>query len=100
MLLHLETGCDTDIGQLDQLAAACSSWRAYVARAKWNELRASVQVGRSKDRIEMYNCPECREGFQYLSSLVQHVESDACQEGICEGSGSIGKLLHYLWTVL
>lgn len=38
--------------------------------------------------------------FKVLSALVQHVESDRCTEGIEEGTGSIGDMLHYLWLQL
>lgn len=45
----------------------------------------------------VYKCPECDARFAVLSALVQHVESDACGEGIYDGTGSIGKMLRYLW---
>ena len=48
------------------------------------------------DRLA-YKCPGCDTQFKVLSGLVQHVESDACNEGIHDGTGSIGKILHYLW---
>jgi len=34
--------------------------------------------------------------FKVLSGLVQHVESEACGEGVRDGTGSIGKMLHYI----
>lgn len=47
-----------------------------------------------------FKCPSCDERFRVLSALVQHVESDRCDEGLEEGTGSIGKMLHYLWLRL
>lgn len=47
-----------------------------------------------------YKCLGCGVRFSVLSGLVQHVESDACDEGIGQGSGSIGKLLHFLFIKL
>ena len=43
-----------------------------------------------------YKCPGCGVRFSVLSGLLQHVESNACNEGVHQGSGSIGKLLHFL----
>ena len=48
----------------------------------------------------VYKCPECDARFSVLSALVQHVESNACAEGIYEGTGSIGKMLRYLWRCI
>lgn len=48
----------------------------------------------------VFKCPECDDRFKVLSALVQHVESDRCTEGIEEGTGSIGDMLHYLWLQL
>lgn len=43
-----------------------------------------------------YKCPGCDVRFSVISGLLQHVESNACDEGIYQGSGIIGKLLHFL----
>ena len=43
-----------------------------------------------------YKCPDCDARFSVLSGLFQHVESNACDEGIDEGSGSMRKLLRFL----
>ena len=48
----------------------------------------------------VYKCPGCSSNFSVLSALVQHVESDSCDEGIDDGTGAIGKPLHYLWLKL
>ena len=47
-----------------------------------------------------YRCPGCGVAFVTLSGLVQHVESASCHETIQRGSGSIGKMLHYLQVAL
>ena len=47
-----------------------------------------------------FRCPGCDERFRALSGLLQHAESNRCNEGIYSGTGSIGKLLHYLWLRL
>ena len=100
MLIHLETGCAIDIGDLDRLAVAGYSWPEYVSD-DWDWwLEESEEVGRSRSRPKVFCCPSCNDKFKYLSSLVQHVESDACEEGIHDGSGSIGRLFDRLWENL
>ena len=47
-----------------------------------------------------YQCPGCGMNSSTLSGLVQHVESASCHETINQGSGSIGKMLHFLQVVL
>lgn len=47
-----------------------------------------------------YQCPGCGVRSTCLSGLVQHVESESCHETILRGSGSIGKMLHFLSVVL
>ena len=42
-----------------------------------------------------FKCPTCDEHFSLLSALVQHVESNRCEETIWLGS-SIWKMLHYI----
>lgn len=43
-----------------------------------------------------FRCPLCDERFKVPSALLQHVESDRCDEGITTGTGSIAKMLQYL----
>lgn len=47
-----------------------------------------------------YRCPGCGITSKTLSGLVQHVESASCHETLHRGSGSIGKMLHFLQVVL
>ena len=51
-------------------------------------------------RPHAYKCPGCDDRFVQLSGLLQHVESPACGEWIDCGSGSMGKLIHWLWLQL
>lgn len=44
----------------------------------------------------VYECPDCEIPFSTLSALLQHVESQTCDEGIWSGSKSIGKLMKYM----
>ena len=44
----------------------------------------------------IYQCPGCDLQFSIISGLVQHVESENCNEGVQEGTGSIFKLLRYI----
>ena len=45
----------------------------------------------------VYQCAGCNAQFADLSALLQHVESNSCEEGLSKGTGSIAQLLHYLW---
>ena len=47
-----------------------------------------------------YECAGCTSPHADLSSLLAHVEGSGCTEGITYGTGSIGKLLQYLWQNL
>lgn len=100
MLIHLENGCATDIGELDRLAVAGYSWPEYVRDGWGRWLEESEQVGRSRSRPKVFCCPSCNGRFKYLSGLVQHAESDACEEDFHYGFGSIGRLLARLWQNL
>ena len=43
-----------------------------------------------------FKCPSCDDRFKVPSALLQHVESDRCDEVITSGTGSIAKMLQYL----
>ena len=47
-----------------------------------------------------YQCAGCQSQHADLSSLLAHVESSGCTEGITYGTGSIGTLLRHLWQNL
>lgn len=40
-----------------------------------------------------FACPTCDTLFPYISALLQHVESDVCEEDL---EGSLGKFIRYL----
>lgn len=44
---------------------------------------------------EPFKCPCCGQRFSIISALVQHVESNRCEETICPKS-SVSKMLHYV----
>ena len=119
MLIHLENGCVTTMRKLDQYARQCYQWKKYVVEeyADWLEDGERDEIGDEgygtycyecnkhfdvpidldrhlKSPVHhpyVYKCPGCSTRFSILSGLVQHVESDACDEGIHDGTGSIGK---------
>lgn len=41
-------------------------------------------------------CPGCAKAFSKVSSLFQHIESEACNESYDEGIGSLGDLRDYI----
>lgn len=65
-----------------------------------SELRMKQHIASPIHDSNSYRCPGCGVAFVTLSGLVQHVESASCHETIQRGSGSIGKMLHYLQVAL
>lgn len=68
MMIHLESGtceCGIDRDGLDHIAYD-SFWSEDYTN-DWND-------------YYMYKCPDCQNGFRFLSALFQHVESDACNQ--------------------
>jgi hypothetical protein len=45
-------------------------------------------------RVELYFCPSCKAWLYKLSSLFQHIESQACSQTLDDGV--IGQLRRYL----
>lgn len=69
MLLHMETGgCEGGINLnfIDEVALGCYQSRMYTSD--------STDFG--------FQCPTCSTPFSYMSALLQHAESDACEEDI------------------
>ena len=68
MLIHLEAGtCGSGVGR-DEI----DDWAFHYSRAytnNWND-------------YYRYQCPTCRENFRFVSALLQHVESRACEQEI------------------
>jgi hypothetical protein len=68
MMIHLESGnCESGIDRyrLDRIAYDC-----YYSEDYTNDW----------DDYYMYKCPDCQNGFRFLSGLFQHIESDACDQ--------------------
>ena len=79
MMIHLESGrCPSgaNYDQVLRLVRFSGSWREpYLSHDEWPM------------------CPSCSAGFDSLSGLLQHVESEACGEGYDTGSGTLGDLM-------
>lgn len=82
MVLHLEAGsCSsgTTAGVVDQLAHQCYQSDSYVSDEEEYDFR----------------CPECETVFLWMSGLLQHAESNACEVGLGKKS-PLGKFLNFL----
>lgn len=98
MVLHLEAGtCPSgiDVIDLNESAAMCYQWEAYVDTDFRNELlnRDDLKLEYS-GLVYPFKCPGCDTGFTKLSSLFQHVYSKACNQGLYEGK--MAKLVKWL----
>ena len=83
MMLHLETGyceCQIERDDIVHLAFECRHSRYYTS-----------------DYYDHYQfrCPTCSVQFSHMSALLQHVESDHCDEEVTPGS-PLGKFLRFL----
>ena len=82
MVLHLEGGScasGTTSDDVDELAHECKHSYHYV----------------SDDQNYDFECPDCRSEFSWMSGLLQHAESDACDEGFGKGT-PLGGFVHFL----
>lgn len=82
MFLHIETGgcaVEVDCDDIIDLAFECKHSFAYEC---------------STDDFN-FECPTCATPFQTVSGLLQHVESDACEEHAEDGS-TLLKLIRFL----
>jgi hypothetical protein len=82
MVLHLEAGsCVSDIvaDDVDDIARDCYQSRHYT----------------SDDPVYDFCCPGCECPFSYMSGVLQHAESDACDVNLGKNT-ALGKFLHYL----
>jgi hypothetical protein len=98
MIIHLESGaCESkiDVIDLNESAAMCFQWKAYLDEEYRDELlnRCDLQSNYG-DTVYPFHCPECLTQFSKLSGLFQHVCSKACNQGLYEGQ--IGKLVRWL----
>lgn len=89
MLLHLESGfcaCRIEADQIERLAFECHQAGYYT----------------NEDFVWVYDyhpfrCPTCDDQFDRMSALLQHVESDRCDEALTSYS-PLGKFLRFLKT--
>lgn len=82
MVLHLEAGyCESgaDCFDVNEAARACYQSKHYT----------------SDDRDFSFECPACSSRFRFMSALLQHAESDTCDEHLGRNR-ALGKFLHYL----
>ena len=98
MIIHLESGTcasEIDIIDLNESAAQCFQWKAYLDEEFRDGLlnRRAVQSDYD-DTVYPFRCPECDTVFTKLSGLFQHVHSKACSQGLHDGK--IGKLVRWL----
>lgn len=71
MILHLEAGtceCDADLDEITELAFECHQSKFY-----------------NSDNPDFnFECPTCQTPFRFMSGLLQHAESDSCDESLVE----------------
>ena len=83
MVLHLEAGtCESgaDSTTIYEIAFDCHQADAYTC----------------PDDLDFdFECPTCETAFTYMSALLQHVESDNCDETLAYKS-PLAKFLRYL----
>ena len=82
MVLHLEADtCD-------------SGWDCEDVREIAFECHLSYAYTNDDDYDYDYKCPNCDMDFTYISGLLQHAESDACDADV--KTGALGKFLRFL----
>jgi hypothetical protein len=98
MIIHLESGtCESEIDILDlnQSAAQCFQWKAYLDEKFRSELLNRRDLRSDYDEtVYPFHCPECDTVFTKLSGLFQHVYSKACKQDLYEGK--VAKLVRWL----
>ncbi|UKZ58285.1 hypothetical protein TrVGV298_012153 [Trichoderma virens] len=81
MMLHLEVGnCPSgvDRSDIDDYARQCRQWPQYI------------------DHDDDYKCPTCGKWFHHMSGLLQHVESDCCDEDLESWWSPLAVFLRFL----
>jgi hypothetical protein len=82
MVLHLEAGtCDAGVGGSDIVDLAFECYQ-------------SAKYTTDDDADYDFQCPTCEAQFDYMSALLQHAESDSCDEKL--EIGSLAKFLRFL----
>lgn len=103
MMIHLESGsCESgiDAQEINRLAARCYQWKKYIVP----NYRVWMLNGMDRQvREYCYQCPDtdCNVRFKTLSGLLQHAETDRCNEGVFDNRvGSLTKLLIFIYNCL
>lgn len=82
MLLHMEyDGCPSGVDEDEIIGIALECYQSKRYRCDDGEYN--------------FECPTCRSPFLQMSGLLQHAESDACQESLAQGR-PLSKFLHFL----
>lgn len=89
MILHLESGsCGSgiDIHDLNESAARCDQWKAYLDEDYRDEfLNRDHEQSVQGDLIYPYRCSQCEVGFTKLSGMFQHTNSQTCSQSLHKG---------------
>jgi hypothetical protein len=98
MIIHLESGaCESEIDILDlnESAAMCFQWKAYINEDYREDLLNRCDLkSEYSELVYPFKCPECVTYFTKLSGLFQHVYSKACDQRLYVGK--MGKLVRWL----
>lgn len=83
MVLHLEAGTcasGVTVDDVTDIAFDCYQSKRYTSdHPNFN-----------------FKCPTCGTAFSFMSALLQHAESDYCDENLADEMRPLGKFLHYL----
>ena len=85
MVLHLEEGtCESQVEHewVTETALECYASRFYT----------------SNDPDYDFMCPDCETPFRYISGVLQHIESNSCEEDITEGK-PLWRFLRFLQSL-
>ncbi|OSS44732.1 hypothetical protein B5807_10693 [Epicoccum nigrum] len=84
MILHLESGVCSYVNHktLNQLAAKYYSCSEYMFRESQHAMRTGVTPSNYEYH---YFCPTCKVPTTKLSSLLQHIESETCEQTFADG---------------
>lgn len=98
LLIHLEYGsCVSGLDHLDinKSAASVYQWKKFIDKDYRQEF-LRMDDDYLSSGAHPFKCPECDKTFPKLSSLIQHVESPACEQGVLEWP--IRNLLRWIYN--